>query len=261
MIYSSTLKSDLLDKEKHIRHAFFTRQGGVSSGIYSSLNCSYESCDSLDLVKENRRRAAAYLNATHSDIVTAHQVHSANVLTVKAPFKDSFLMKADALVCQTPGLAIGVLTADCTPVLFADPEEKVVAAAHAGWRGAMSGILEQTLKEMEMVGAKRSRICAAIGPTIHQSNYQVCPEFEIEFLKSEPLSRPFFYHQDLDKKKIFFDLSGFCYSKLKSESVGYVDNLSCCTYTLEFLFYSYRRARRLSYVDYGRQLSAIVISP
>ncbi len=259
MITATTLKSDLLNEAKDIRHAFFTREGGISEGIYQSLNCGYGSNDDRTAVTENRRRAAEYLGSSHEDIATAHQVHSAKALVINAPFGPDGPPQADALVTQTPGLAIGVLAADCTPVLFADQQAKVVGAAHAGWRGASSGILEATLEVMEAVGAKRNRIYAAIGPTIHQPNYEVGPEFEAEFLKRDTNNQRFFVRYS-EGGNPFFDLPGFCYARLQAASVRFIDNIAQCTYENDSLFFSYRRKTHGSEPDYGRQISAIAIS-
>ena len=259
MIDGTVLKSDMLDGARGIQHAFFTRQGGVSEGIYASPNCGYGSNDDPQAVRENRRRAAAYLGASYDDIVTSHQVHSAKALVIEAPFGPAGPQQADALVTQMPGLAIGVLAADCTPVLFADPQAKVIGAAHAGWRGAVSGVLEATLDAMETIGAERSRIRVAIGPTIHQPNYEVGPEFEEEFLKLDLRNKRFFTRPATGERP-FFDLPGFCYARLKAASAGFIEVISHCTYTNDSLFYSYRRKTHLSEHDYGRQMSAIAIT-
>ncbi|MEN2494266.1 MAG: Polyphenol oxidase [Hyphomicrobiaceae bacterium hypho_1] len=260
MIDFKVFKSSLLDKTNGVYHAFFTRKGGVSKGVYASLNCSYVLDDKNVDVQENRRRAAAYLYSTQSDIITAHQIHGSGVVVVNSHYGISHSVKADSLVTKIPNLAIGVLTADCAPVLFADHEAKIIAATHAGWRGIKLGILEKTLTTMEILGAKRHRICAVIGPTIHQPNYQVSYKFKMEFLHLDPDNIRFFYSL-IQNGKILFDLPGLCYKILKSESVGFIDNLGQCTYSNDSLFYSHRRAQHTSEICCGRQLSAIIISP
>jgi len=259
MIGATVLHSDLLDNAGDIRHAFFTREGGISEGIYASLNCGYGSKDNPAAVKENRRRAATHLKAAHEDILTAHQIHSAEAMIVDAPFPAESRPKADALVTQTPGLAIGAIAADCTPVLFADSKAKVIGAAHAGWRGALSGILEATVQAMEAVGAQRHRICAAIGPTIHQAHYEVSPEFQTEFLNINANNKRFFT-QPSESTKPHFDLPGFCHAALEAAAVGFIDNIKRCTYADDSLFFSYRRKNHRQEPDYGRQISAIVIT-
>ena len=203
MIEATVLKSALLQDVKGVRHAFFTRQGGISEGIYAHLNCGYGSRDDVSAVKENRRRAAEYLRCGHEDIVTPYQIHSAEAIVVDAPFAAESRPKADAVVTRVPGQAIGVLTADCTPVLLADPEAKVVGAAHAGWRGAVSGVLEEVISKMETIGASRSRIRASIGPVIYQKNYEVGFEFETEFLSADLGNQRFFKRLGPDSKPYF----------------------------------------------------------
>ncbi|MEO1608389.1 MAG: peptidoglycan editing factor PgeF [Pseudomonadota bacterium] len=257
MMNKTMLQSRLLNEAKGLRHGFFTRQGGVSQGIYASLNCGYGSDDNPDAVNENRRRAALHLSCAHTDIVTAYQIHSAQVLVVDALFQPDAVPQGDALVSKTPGLAIGVLTADCTPVLFADPEARIVGAAHAGWRGAASGILEATLEAMEAIGGKRCRIRAAIGPAIHQPNYEVGAEFKAEFLNANPENERFF-NQPAQAAKPRFDLPDFCNARLEAAGVNWIDNIDLCTYADESLFFSYRRKIHRLEPDYGRQISAIV---
>ena len=258
MIDGHVLTADNL-KADGIAHGFFTRQGGVSTGEYNSLNCGYGSDDSQASVAENRRRIAHHLGASTQDVTTVYQVHSADVVHIEEPFAEGAVPKADALVTSTPGLPIGALAADCTPVLFADAEAKIIGAAHAGWRGAVSGVLKATVEAMVRLGADRQRICAGIGPTIHQPNYEVGPEFEAQFVELDPTYTRFF--------KIFagggkahFDLPGFCRHSLETAGVGNISDSRRCTYADDSLFFSYRRKTHLGDSDYGRQISAIVIT-
>lgn len=242
-----------------IRHGFFTREGGVSTGIYAGLNCGLGSNDDPARVLENRRRAAAHLNARAEGVITLYQEHGATALTVTGPIARDALPKADAVVSTTPGLVIGVLTADCTPVLFADAEARVVAAAHAGWRGAVSGILERTIEEMLRQGAERARIRAAVGPTISQAAYEVGPDFEAEVTDLDSASRPFF-SKPIQGGKSHFDLPGYATARLTKMGLADVENLAVCTHAGESLFFSFRRTTQRKEPDYGRQISAIVVT-
>lgn len=243
----------------NIRHGFFTREGGVSEGIYAGLNTGLGSNDDPAKVLENRRRVAEHLGAQHGSVVTLYQVHGATALTIDAPPDRAHLPKADAVVSKTPGLAIGVLTADCTPVLFADPGAGVVAAAHAGWRGAVGGILEAALAEMERQGATRGNIRAAIGPTISREIYEVGPEFEAELLKFDPGNEGFF-HAPVPGARVHFDLPGYVACRLARAGLANVETCAPCTYGNDSLFFSYRRSQVQKDGDYGRQISAIVVS-
>lgn len=242
-----------------IRHGFFTRVGGVSDGIYAGLNCGPGSSDDAARIAENRARVAAHLGGRHTDVVTLYQVHSATAVAVSAPIAASDRPKADAVVTKTPGLVIGVLTADCAPVLFADAEAGVVGAAHAGWRGAVSGVLEATIAEMERLGAGPARICAAVGPAINQDAYEVGPEFEAELIESCPDNTRFFSRKDTHARP-HFDLPGYVASRLKAAGIGQIERQSRCTYGNESLFFSYRRSQHRKEADYGRQISAIVVA-
>ena len=242
-----------------IKHGFFTREGGVSDGIYQSLNCGYGSDDDGASVAENRHRVAKHLGARHTDVLTVHQIHSAEALIVEQPFAADLRPRADAMVTNVPGLAIGALAADCTPVLFADSDSGVVGCAHAGWRGALAGILEATLNAMETIGAAQHRICAAIGPTIHQHNYEVGPEFEQNFLGQCSENATFFVRPK-PQSRPHFDLPGFCRSRLVAAGVGSIEDIGRCTYDDDSLFYSFRRKCHRSEPDYGRQISAIVVT-
>ncbi|MBR2537422.1 MAG: peptidoglycan editing factor PgeF [Hyphomicrobium sp.] len=241
-----------------IRHGFFTRPGGVSDGIYAGLNCGLGSSDDAERVLENRRRISDALGGTYGAVVTLYQEHGTTALAINAP-ADSNLPKADAVVTSTPGLVIGVLTADCGPLLFADSEAKIVAAAHAGWRGAVGGIIESTLAEMERIGAKRSRIAAALGPCISQAAYEVGAEFEAGVLERDPTSGPFFA-MSAAAAKPHFDLPGYILSRLQTAGVTNIVNEARCTHADESLFFSYRRTTQRKEPDYGRQISAIVVA-
>ncbi len=242
-----------------IRHGFFTRDGGVSEGLYAGLNCGLGSSDDPARVLENRARVARHLGGTRPEVLTVYQVHSGTAVRADGPIARDALPKADAVVTKVHGLVIGILTADCTPVLFADPEAKVVGAAHAGWRGAVAGIVEATVGEMEMAGARRDRIRAAIGPTISQSAYEVGPEFEAEVLGLDPANRDFFT-TPAPGEKTRFDLPGFVDRRLAALGLAAVDRVSHCTYADESKFFSFRRTTHRSEPDYGRQISAIVVT-
>ncbi len=260
-----------------IRHGFFGRDGGVSEGIYASLNCGHGSNDHRDAVTENRRRVALALGQTHAEqVLTLYQVHSARALVVDRPLPREDLPRADALVTRTPGLVLGALAADCTPVLFVDPNARVIAAAHAGWRGAVSGILESTIAAMEQLGARRADIRAAVGPTINQPAYEVGPEFESQFLDTDPASSRFFAkphsgapdsgatreHSGAtkDSKKPHFDLPGFVESRLLAAGLAAVERQTHCTFANPKRYFSYRRTTQAKEADYGRQISAIVLA-
>lgn len=243
-----------------VRHGFFTRKGGVSEGIYGSLNCGHGSSDAREAVTENRRRVAQSLGEREADqVVTLYQVHSATALVIDRPLPREALPKADALVTRTKGVVVGALAADCTPVLFADGDAGVVAAAHAGWRGAFGGVLEATITEMERLGARRSHIRAAVGPCINQASYEVGPEFEAQFLAVDPAHARFFVRYE-DAGRAHFDLPGFVEARIRAAGLAAVERQSACTFTNESLFFSFRRTTRLKQPDYGRQISAIVLT-
>lgn len=242
-----------------IRHGFFTREGGVSQSLYNSLNCGPGSADAAERVAENRARVARHLAAEGPDIVTLYQIHSPTALVLESPVPTSNRPRADAVVTKTPGLAIGVLTADCAPVLFADPEAKIVGAAHAGWRGALAGVLEATIAEMERLGAQKSRIRAAIGPAINQAAYEVGPEFEQEVVASCSNNKRFFYQHPTENRPRF-DLPGYVEGRLAEVGVAAIERQTLCTYENESKFFSYRRSQHRQEPDYGRQISAIVVA-
>lgn len=235
------------------RHGFFTRKGGASSGIFAGLNCGAGSSDQAEIVAINRARAAEAMGVAPQALVTVNQVHSADVVTVAGPLSDR--PRADAMVTATPGLALAVLTADCQPVLFADPEAGVIGAAHAGWRGALDGVLEATVAAMEALGAKREAISAVIGPCISQAAYEVGPEFLDAFRDEDPAYTRFFANGQGDR--LLFDLPGFGLHRLRAAGVGQADWVRHCTYRDSERFYSYRRTTHAGEADYGRLISAI----
>ena len=242
-----------------IKHGFFTRAGGVSQGIYASLNCGPGSRDDPEAVKQNRARVALYLGAHEPEVVTPYQVHSAQAIIIDEAFPPGERPRADAVVTKTPGLPIGILTADCGPVLLADPQARVVAAAHAGWRGAMSGILDATLLAMETLGAERRRIHAALGPCINQPSYEVGQEFLDQFIAADAAAARFF-QIPAGATRPHFDLPAFITSDLRTRGLASVVSEARCTYTDESNFFSFRRTTHRSEGDYGRQISAILVA-
>ena len=240
-----------------MRHGFFTRVGGVSEGLYAGLNAGSGSADDPANVHENRRRIAGWLGADPAALSGCHQVHSADVVAVDAPVPAGGRPKADALVTATPGLPIAVLTADCAPVLFADAGAGVIGAAHAGWKGALTGVLENTVDAMIALGANRPAIHATVGPTISQVNYEVGPEFGDRFLAAEP-DHARWFAPSVKADHFMFDLPGFCVARLAAAGVA-ASATGRCTYADEARFFSYRRTTHRGEPDYGRQMSAIML--
>ena len=236
-----------------LRHGFFTRRGGASSGIFHGLNCGPGSSDLSEVVAINRARVAAAMDVAPDHLLTLHQTHSADVVTVTAPFTTRPM--ADAMVTSTPGLVLGVLSADCQPVLFADATAGVIGAAHAGWRGAKDGVLETTVAAMERLGATRANISAVIGPTISQPAYEVGVEFFDGFLADDPQSARFFM-KGADNRYLF-DLPAFGLHQLRSLGIGHAEWTRHCTYTDADRFFSFRRTTHLGEADYGRLISVI----
>jgi len=241
----------------NIRHAFFTREGGVSQGIYASLNAGQSSKDDPAYVAENRRRMAATLEAPA--LVTACQIHSATAIVAAEPWTREHAPRADAIVTSTPKLAIGVTVADCGPVLFADEKAGVIGAAHAGWRGAFDGIIESTVAKMEELGAHRGNIAAAIGPLIRQASYEVGPEFVIRFREDDATLERFFAPA-ARAGHAMFDLPGFIAFRLERAGIGAVHDLGLDTYADEAHFFSYRRSTHRNEPDYGRLVAAIALA-
>ena len=248
-----TLEIITADSLAPLRHGFFTRRGGASSGVFAGLNCGAGSSDQSEIVAINRARVAEAMDVPGDQLVGVHQVHSAKVEVVDGPLTTP-KPQADAMVSNTPGIALGVLTADCQPVLFADHETGVIGAAHAGWRGALDGILEATIDEMITLGANRETIKAVIGPSISQRAYEVGPEFLDAFLAEDPQYARFFVNGVEDK--FHFDLPGFGLHKLRSAGVD-AEWTRHCTYSDADRFYSYRRATHAREADYGRLISVI----
>jgi len=243
-----------------LRHGFFTRQGGHSSGLFASLNCGFGSGDDKAIVAKNRAAAGKCLGVTGSYMLTVWQWHSPDVIIADTPWDALTPPKGDAIVTTRPGLAISVLTADCAPVLFADEEAGVIGVAHAGWKGAIGGVSDATIKVMEERGARRERITAIIGPTISQPAYEVGPEFIDPFLAQDPGNADFFTLSTRPRHHMF-DLPGYLKRRMTAQGVGRVVDLGLCTYSDETRFYSYRRATHRNEKDYGRQISAIVLKP
>lgn len=240
-----------------VGHGFFGRDGGVSTGLYESLNCGPGSKDDPAAVKENRRRVANALGA--ADLISLSQIHSPIVhILSEAPAERP---EGDAMVTATPGLALGILTADCAPVLLADAHAKVIGAAHAGWKGALGGALEGTVQAMEKLGADKSRIAAAIGPCISQANYEVSWEFRDKFLELGLRNRKFFTVVQGKEGHYRFDLEDYAAHRLTAMGLGSVEKIGVCTYPAENGFFSFRRTTHAGEPDYGRQVSAILLQP
>jgi YfiH family protein len=239
-----------------IRHGYFTRAGGVSEGLYRGLNVGLGSSDERDKVLENRRRVAAWFGLPVERLATVHQVHSPDVVVVGADY-DGARPDADAMVTHTPGIALGVLAADCGPILFADPDNRVIGAAHAGWKGALTGVLENTIAAMEALGADRARIVACLGPSISQASYEVGPEFVERFVAENPEDVRFFVPSETPGHAMF-NLPALTVDRLTKAGVR-AESLGLCTYPDSERFFSYRRTTHRKEPDYGRQISAISI--
>ena len=241
-----------------IRHAFFTREGGVSEGLYASLNAGVGSDDDPAKVAENRARMAKAVGVTPERFLTAYQIHSPEVVVAEEPWRSDTRPRADAIVTRVPGLAIGVSTADCGPVLFADQEAQIIGAAHAGWRGAFAGVIEATIGGMENLGADRHRIVAAMGPMISQENYEVGEDLVAQFTGSDPANARFFRRGRPGRAQ--FDLPGYIAARLASAGIRNVENLGVCTYADAQRFYSFRRTTHRGEPDYGRHVNAIALA-
>jgi YfiH family protein len=239
-----------------ILHGYFTRLGGVSDGIYRGLNVGLGSNDEREKVNENRRRVANWFDLPVERLATVHQVHSPDVVVVDDDY-DGKRPAADALVTATPGIALGVLAADCGPILFADPENRVVGAAHAGWKGALTGVLENTIDAMEKLGANRATITACLGPSISQASYEVGPEFVERFLNQDPSYERYFVASSKPGHSMF-NLPALTVDRLRAAGVR-AESLGLCTYPDSERFFSYRRTTHNNEPDYGRQISAIAI--
>lgn len=252
-----TFGSSLLAAIPGLRHAFFTREGGVSHGIYQGLNGGLGSGDDPAHVAENRRRMAERMGVTPVNFVSVHQIHSPDVVVATGPWPGETRPRADAIVTRTEGIAIGITAADCGPVLFADASARVIGAAHAGWKGALTGVLESTIDAMEKLGADRSGIVAAVGPLIRQHSYEVGSEFVERFLDADAENGVFFIPADRDGHSMF-DLAGFIRMRLENAGVLMIDDTGVDTYSDE-RFYSYRRSVHRKEPDYGRHVHAIAL--
>ena len=247
------LKASSLGQIGKVRHAFFTREGGISAGIYASLNGGIGSGDAPANVWENRARMASALGLSPERLLAAYQIHSAEAVIVDRPWSVSERPRADALVTSTPGLAIAITTADCGPILLADRDGGVIAAVHAGWRGALNGIVSAAVAAMERCGARRQKIVAAIGPLIRQPMYEVGPDLMAAFDRR-------FFTPARRADHALFDLAGYIASRLHAAGVAHVEDLGLCTYSDETRFFSYRRSVHRQEGDYGRHISAIALS-
>jgi polyphenol oxidase len=253
------LQAASLSTLSRIRHAFFTRSGGVSQGVYASLNGGVGSNDAPDKVTENRARMAAALGVLPDYLITAYQIHSPDVVVADKPWTLENRPRADAIVTRVARLAIGVSTADCGPLLLADAKAGVIGAAHAGWRGALTGVIEAAVAAMEQLGAERCRIVAALGPAIRQPNYEVGPEFVARFLAADADNTRFFAASE-HAGHAMFDLSGYIADRVQHAGVATFEDLALCTYAEPERFFSYRRTIKLGEPDYGRHINAIALA-
>jgi YfiH family protein len=251
------LESPLLSAVPGLRHAFFSRHGGVSNGVYAGLNGGIGSNDDPANVTENRRRMAEQIGVSPERLLTAYQVHSPEVVVAAAPWDMGSRPRADAIVTRTAGLAIGITAADCGPILLVDPNRRVIGAAHAGWKGALTGIVESTLQAMEKLGAERLNIVAAIGPLIRQHSYEVGGEFVERFIETDAENALFFLPAAREGHAMF-DLAGFIRRRLENAGVLVIDDIGIDTYSDE-RFFSYRRSVHRQEADYGRHVHAIAL--
>jgi len=252
-----TFGSSLLAAIPGLRHAFFTREGGISSGIYQGLNGGIGSNDDPAIVAENRRRMAEQMGVVPENFISAHQTHSPDAVVATGPWQGEARPRADAIVTRTEGIAIGVTAADCGPILFADASARVIGAAHAGWKGALTGVIESTIDAMEKLGADRSGIVAAIGPLIRQHSYEVGSEFVERFMEADAENAVFFI-PSVRSGHAMFDLAGFIRMRLENAGVLMIDDIGVDTYSDE-RFYSYRRSVHRKEPDYGRHVHAIAL--
>jgi YfiH family protein len=250
IIQSENLKSDL------ISHAFFTKQGGVSTGLYASLNCGAGSDDDPEAVLQNKQRVCAKLGIPK--LKTLYQVHSSQVVVVDENTDITAREQADAMVSNTPGIALGILTADCVPILFADPVNKVIGAAHSGWKGTLGNIAQNVIAKMISLGAERATISVAVGPAIQQASYEVGPEFPIPFMATNEAYKKYF-KPSLKSGHHMFDLTGLVRDQIAALEIKNVELMAQDTYTDEHSFFSYRRMCHREEPDYGRQISAIAL--
>jgi len=241
-----------------VPHGFFTRRGGVSTGPYASLNCSLSSQDAPEAVLRNRGRAAEAVGADPARLVGLHQVHGAGVVRVETPWNPGEGPPADAMVSKRPGIALGIVTADCAPILFVDPAAGIIAAAHAGWRGAVEGVLEATVEAMAALGAQRPRIAASIGPCIGQASYEVAADLRDAVLARRLADKRFFVPGGRPEQW-HFDLAGYCAARLAACGIGPVDAIGVDTLTDEARFFSHRRRTLAGGGAIGHQISIVVL--
>jgi len=253
------LQAAILAPLANIRHAFFTRSGGVSPGVYASLNGGVGSNDRPENVAENRARMAAILGVSPARLLTAYQIHSPDVVVAEEPWTRDTRPRADAIVTRVPRLAIGVSTADCGPLLLADGDARVIGAAHAGWRGALTGVIEATIAAMERLGADRKTMAAALGPTIRQPNYEVGPEFVERFFSADAGNARFFAASQ-KREHALFDLAGYIGARVRRAGIAQFEDLGLCTYAEPERFFSYRRTTHNGEPDYGRHINAIALA-
>ena len=249
-----------LSAAEGIRHAYFTRRGGVSEGIYASLNGGLGSDDDPARVAENRVRMAAHFGTDAAQLVSLHQVHSSEAVLVEQPWPREARPKADGMATRVPGLVLAIATADCGPVLFADAEARVVGACHAGWKGALGGVIEATLEAMESLGARRERVVAVLGPTIGRDAYEVGDDFMARFAANDPANARHFRPSPREGHSLF-DLPAYIGARLRAAGVARAGDVDLCTYSDPDRFYSYRRTTHWAEPDYGRLISAIALTP
>lgn len=252
------LRSALLSDASGVSHGFWGKTGGVSGGVYASLNCGYGSGDDVELVRQNRARVARDLGADEGRLLTVYQIHSADAVVVDTPWSREHAPHADGMATNVRGIALGVLAADCAPVLFADPEAGVIGSAHAGWQGAFKGVIEGVVRQMESLGARRQAIKACVGPCISQANYEVGPEFVDRILAETPAHAAYFVPSTKAGHSMF-DLPSFVMRRLEQAGVGHVEALAQCTYADEAGFFSFRRTTHRKEAAYGRNISAIMM--
>ncbi len=241
----------------HLRHGFFGRQGGVSGGVYTSLNAGLGSDDALEAVIENRARICTALGGDPKSMVTVHQCHSNRAVIVDAPFAPGQAPEADAIVTRTPGLVLTALAADCAPLLMCDPHANVAAAVHAGWRGAVSGVIESALEAMVQLKADPANVIAAVGPCISQDSFEVGPDLESDVLDASPWAHNLFEPGQGDRLQ--FDLKRYCLHRLARAGVGKAEAIAEDTVTEPVMFHSYRRSKSEGADDYGRNASSIML--
>lgn len=252
-------QSELLRSQTNLRHGFFGRVGGISTGIYRSLNCGFGSSDDNAAIEENRKRVASAIGIKASNLINLYQIHSNDAINVTVPWPREQAPEADAMVTTQKGIALAILTADCGPILFSDAENSVIGAAHAGWRGAQNGIIRTTIEAMLKLGAKTDNIKAVLGPTISQANYEVDEGFKAGFLANQASTGQFFDKGCRDGH-FQFDLPGYIISELNALGITTVENLDLCTYEDPDSYFSYRRSTHLSEPDYGRNISVIALT-